>query len=393
MRLKQIFKYYWVIMLTILALAFWLGFSVTEQFVNRNNCYYSVTFYSTEIDKEEITADFFLDALRKVDKEGNVSYSYATVKPNDFFDSNDIEILNDSLSIEIKINAHYFIGNDESSISEKSLDRFNKVMKKVLTYHDEGVLIDSVETVGYTNPFLVAFFSVVGGFIVFIVAMYLLRNKLPVPNDEAYKNGNIYRYPISKEYWRKAVKEVRGMKVFDMCMISILFALQIVMKFISIPSGFPGLNIVLNYLIFALIALIYGPLWGLIIGFGSDVLGFIMNPTSFHIGYTIQAMLTGFVYGLCFYKTELKFSKVLICRILVNIVLNGIVGSFLMGDYYGWGFEASIMYMVGVSLPKNIIYLIPQSILLFVFLRATVALPIKKGMVPKETLSTKNKGL
>ena len=65
MSLKQIFKYYWVIMLTVLVLSFWLGFSVTEQFVNRNNCYYSVTFYSTEIEKEEIKVDFFLDALRK----------------------------------------------------------------------------------------------------------------------------------------------------------------------------------------------------------------------------------------------------------------------------------------------------------------------------------------
>ena len=393
MRLKEIFKHYWVILLTVLVLCFWLGFSISEQLINRNNCYYSVTFYSTEIEKNDINADFFLNALKKVDKEGNISYSYATVKPNDFFNNGDIEINEDLSSIKIKINAHYFIGSEESSISNKSLDRFNKVMKKVLTFYDKNVLLDSGEVIGYTNPFLIASFSVGGGFIVFLVVMFLLRNKLPIPNDDIYKSGNIYRYPFSREYWRKAINSLKKLKVFDMCMIAILFALQIVMKFISIPSGFPGLNIVLNYLIFALISLIYGPIWGVIIGFSSDVLGFIMNPTIFHIGYTFQAMLTGFVYGICFYKTELKFSRVLVCRILVNILLNGILGSFLMGDYYGWGLEASLMYMVTVSLPKNIIYLIPQAILLFVFLRAAVVLPIKKGMIPKETLSKINNSL
>ena len=259
-------------------------------------------------------------------------------------------------------------------------------MKKVLKFHDNNVVIDDTVISYYTNPLMVAIISLASGLIICIIVLFLLRNILVIKSSNNYESKQIYRWPIYKEYWKKTIDSVKNIKVFDMCMISILFALQLVLKFVSIPTGFPGLNIVINYLIFALITLIYGPIWGIIIGFGSDIIGFVMNPVLFHFGYTIQAMLTGFVYGLCFYKTELKFSRALIARLVINIILNGVLGSFLWGDYNGWNIEASLLYMWAVSLPKNIIYLIPQTILLYVFLRAVVALPIRKGMIPKETL-------
>lgn len=400
MKFVQVLKYYWIIILTTLVISFWLGFSITE-LVNHENTCYSVSFNSEEIHLTDINKDFFLKALEKFDdegnlmkdEEGNIIYSYASVKPNDFFDNNDIVITSDSSKIEINIKAHYFIGIEENIISEKSLDRFNKVMKKVLKFHDKNVVIEDSVINSYTNPILPAVFGLVGGFILCGFVLFILRNKLIIESSVGYEKRHIYRWPIYKEYWQKAIDSVRNIKVFDMCMISILFALQIVMKFVSIPTGFPGLNIVLNYLIFALITLIYGPIWGVIIGFGSDIIGFVMNPVLFHFGYTIQAMLTGLVYGLCFYKTELKFSKALVSRIIINILLNGVMGSFLWGDYNGWNIEASILYMWAVSLPKNIIYLIPQTILLYVFLRAVVVLPIRKGMIPKETLPNKYESL
>ena len=393
MKFIQILKHYWILILTSLVISFWLGFSITE-LVNQGNTYYSVEISSSEISVEEITSDFFLKALEKydedgnlmIDEEGNIVYSYSTVKPVEFFSEGDIFVTEESDSIIINIKAKYFIGSEEGSISEKSLDRFNKVIKKVFKFYDKNVVIGNTIISAYTNPLEISIFSLTGGLILCLMTLFLLRNKLMTSSSSGYEKRHIYRFPISKEYWKKAFDAVKNIKVFDMCMISILFALQLVLKFISIPTGFPGLNIVINYLIFALITLLYGPIWGIIIGFGSDIIGFIMNPVLFHFGYTIQAMLTGFVYGLCFYKTELKFSRALISRLVINILLNAILGSFLWGDYNGWNIEASIVYMWAVSLPKNIIYLIPQTILLYVFLRAVVALPIRKGMIPKETL-------
>ena len=400
MKFIHVLKHNLLIILTSLVISFWLGFSITE-LVNQENTYYSVVISNTTITSDEITSDFFLKALEKFDdegkllkdEEGNILYSYSTVKPQTFFEENDINVTDGIDSITIKIKAKYFIGSEESSISEKSLDRYNKVMKKVLKFHDKNVLIEDTKIIDYVSPLLIAIFSLTGGLIICVIVLFLLRKKLAIQSKNLPDKKHVFQWPIYKEYWEKAIDAVKNIKVFDMCMISILFALQLVLKFISIPTGFPGLNIVLNYLVFALITLIYGPIWGIVIGVGRDIIGFIMNPVLFHFGYTIQAMLTGFVYGLCFYKAELKFSRTLIARLIINIVLNGIMGSFLWGDYNGWNIEASVLYMWAVSLPKNIIYLIPQTILLYVFLRAVVILPIRKGMIPKETLPEEHESL
>ncbi len=400
MKLKEILKNYCVLLITILAMLFWIGFFASENIYNQNNTYYSFNIKSEVIESAFINADFFLDALKKVDDEGNVSYSYATVNPNEFFSNGDIKIIGEKGFIKLSIKAKYFIGSDEMNISDKSLERFMKVIKKVVGFYDKDAIINginvedftdikNIEVTNYINPYYTSIFSLAGGFLIFCIVMFLLRNKLKFSNQNIYENENIFKTPFSKKYWKKAIDSLRKMKIFDMCLISILFALQMITKFITIPSGFPNLELNITYLIFAYICLIYGPIWGLIIGFSSDIFGFMMNPTIFHPGYTLQAMLTGFVYGLFFYKTDLKFSKVLLCRIVVNIFLNGIYGSFLWGSYAGLSFDATITYMTIISLPKNIIYLIPQSILLYFFLRLAVPLLVKKNIVPVETIYLK----
>ena len=385
MTLKYIVKRYWVIMVTVLVLFFWLGFFVTENLLNNNRANYIVEISSNEISVEDIDVDFFLDGLRKSDG----SYSYASVSPKSFFSKKDIEIFNEENKIIIKVKAKYFVGTEESIISVKSETRFNNVINKVLKYHDSEavVLYSGIEK--HINPFTVSLYSVVSGFLIFSLSLFFIRNTLAPPAEDIYKSGKIFKYPFSKLYWKCAFDEVRNIKIFDICLISILFALQLVMKFISVPSGFANLSIGLTYLIFVYIALIYGPIWGLIIGFGSDIIGFLMHPTTFHPGYTIQAMLTGFVYGLCFYKTDLSFSKTLLSRIIVNILLNGVFGAFLWGDFAGLNHEATMVYMGVVSLPKNILYLFPQAILLYLFLRSSVPLLIMNGLVPREVLDRK----
>ena len=48
--------------------------------------------------------------------------------------------------------------------------------------------------------------------------------------------------------------------------------------------------------------MIYGPIYGFVIGVFSDVIGFLLFPSEgfFHLGYTLQAALTGFIYGIFF---------------------------------------------------------------------------------------------
>lgn len=386
MSFGQIIKRYWITLLAVMGLFFCVGVFATRTISSINDEYYSIKVNSDVISKEDIDVDFFLDALRKSDGK----YSYSTVKPTLFFENNDIKIKENSDGVTIKIKKIYFYGSDDSKPSDETHERFIKVMNKVVTYHDKDATIKDVDYGKslYANGLIMSLF----GLIIFAVVMLLLRKKLKLPNDDIYKSQKIFRFPFSRLYWKNAFDEVRNLKIFDLCLISILFSLQIVMKFISIPSGFASLGIGLTYLIFVYISLIYGPIWGIIIGFGSDIIGFLIHPTRFHPGYTLQAMITGFVYGLCFYKTDLRFSKTLTARIIVNIFLNGIMGSFLWGDYTGLssnGISGVYLYMVTIALPKNIVYLFPQVILLYFFLKATVPLLIRKKLVSKEVLPRK----
>ena len=97
-------------------------------------------------------------------------------------------------------------------------------------------------------------------------------------------------------------------------------------------------------------------------------------------------MLTGFVYGFFLYKTDISFSKAFLARLVVNILLNGVLGAFLWGYISNFSLPATITYMVTITLPKNIIYVFPQSILLYGFLILVLPLFEKKNIVSKEII-------
>ena len=85
MNLKVIFKNYWILLLTTLVMFFWLGFFCSENLYNQNTTTYSIVLESDKININGINVDFFLKALEKVDDKGNITYSYASVKPKEFF--------------------------------------------------------------------------------------------------------------------------------------------------------------------------------------------------------------------------------------------------------------------------------------------------------------------
>lgn len=154
-------------------------------------------------------------------------------------------------------------------------------------------------------------------------------------------------------------------------MISLLFSMMLLCKLIPIPSGFGSLGIGFTYLFFATISLIYGPLCGLFIGLCSDTIGYFIHPSGmFFFGYTLDAMLSGFIYGICFYRKRITFANCLAARFFVNIFVNVGLGCLWWKILYQLDFDAYITYMTLTSLPKNVLYLLPQSLLLFIVFKA-----------------------
>jgi hypothetical protein len=118
----------------------------------------------------------------------------------------------------------------------------------------------------------------------------------------------------------------------------------------------------------------------------------------FNLGYTLQASLTGFIYGLCLFKRKFTFKNTLISRVFVNMLINTIMGSFLF--IFVMYFDPSMTgkeyislvksYMTLLVLPKNVLYLLPQSLLLFVVIRTLLPILIRFNLVNKNVIVRKN---
>jgi ECF transporter S component (folate family) len=98
---------------------------------------------------------------------------------------------------------------------------------------------------------------------------------------------------------------------------------------IVIPlGGFPSLSLDLGSVPVLLSGIVLGPIFGGIVGFSSDLVGFNINPRGgfFHFGFMLNAILTGVIPGLIFTflkNKNLKFTKIVIISTL-----------YILGTYY-----------------------------------------------------------
>lgn len=365
-----------------------------------HNNYFS--YYEAKIETNEKLEDYYnLDKLLELESKiteynkeakanGKSTIYYSTV-------TNYKEIYTNSKTIKIddgyliRVTNHVFTTTQISSsgrISEGS-EKFDKTFKTIFT---TNLLIDTSNyhynyngIVSYQNPYLVS--GIVSGafFIAFTLLICILLMKGKIKNhDLIYNNETIFRTPFHKNYFKKSVGHFKVLK--DIVTIALLFAIMLALKAIKIPSGFGNLGLGLTYLAFAMIGMLYGPVVGIVIGFFSDIIGFFLFPGGygFFFGYTFSSMLTGFMYGIFFYKTRLSFAKCFYSRLFVNLVINVLLGSIWWSIINNFDMNGYLNYMFIIELPKNLIYLVPQSIFLFIILKPTANVATRFNLVDKE---------
>lgn len=109
----------------------------------------------------------------------------------------------------------------------------------------------------------------------------------------------------------------------------IFIALHAVLGIFKIPFALDN-RITLTFAVSAMAGIVLGPVPAMIICGCGDILGYLLNPGggAYFFGFTISAMLGGFIYGLCLYKREIKYFlpwtilAVFIITLFVNIMLN-----------------------------------------------------------------------
>jgi len=181
-----------------------------------------------------------------------------------------------------------------------------------------------------------------------------------------------------RSYWKAAVADLYSTRnlVFAALMVAMARVLALIP---SIPIAHTKLSF--SFPARAMCALVCGPVAGMAYGFVEDILGFILQPTGeFFFGYTISTMAGMLVYALCFYRRRVTVVRIVVANVLVNIFVNALMGSMWTmmirgGGYWGW---------FTVSLSKNLLTIVPKSIVLYFFFQALLPILNRVGVLGKE---------
>lgn len=347
-------------------------------------------FYLVNNNTTDYKIDFTCENLVSVDciiNRNNLEQTKNSLGEN--YNYLDIDKLENKIRIE-ENDSTYTIYARKKCFNKKA--QAKTYLKTLLNNENLNVQVneDSFGSISYINLNLVLIISLSLS-VCLITILFILLYKFNINFYNLhinYDNKNLYRFVFHKDYWINQFKFLKNLR--NLIFLTILFALMKVIGFISLPSGFANLGIGLSYLVFSVIGLIYGPAIGFIVGFVSDILGFFMGQsgTVFHIGYTLNAALAGFSYGICLYKTNVSFTKCFVSRIFVNLFVNVFLGSIWWGQVSYFTFEQTLNYMVLISLPKNLFYLIPQSMVMYLVIRSLVKPLSVTTLIPYEQANT-----
>ena len=82
---------------------------------------------------------------------------------------------------------------------------------------------------------------------------------------------------------------------------------------------------------------------GLAAGAG-DIVKYLVRPTgAFFFGYTLNAILGAALYGVFFYKMRVSVLRAAVCKLVINVCVNGLLGTLWYAMLYGKGFKRHLL--------------------------------------------------
>ena len=144
---------------------------------------------------------------------------------------------------------------------------------------------------------------------------------------------------------RLSARELSSIRTVAVC--GMLLAIKMVLNLFTVNVS-SLIKIGFSYLPVAVAGMLFGPVVGGIVGAAGDVLGYFIQPTGpYFPGFTLNAFLSGFVYGLFLYRRRAgalrAFSAKAAVTLLVSILLNPLWLSVLYGKAFFAVLSARIM--------------------------------------------------
>ena len=154
-------------------------------------------------------------------------------------------------------------------------------------------------------------------------------------------------------------------KVRTITTVAMFVALSIILGAFTVPIG-NFLKIGFSSLTTVSVGHLFGPIVGSIFGAVTDVVKYAIKPTGpFFPGFTLNAVIAGFVYGSILYKKQVSIKRIFAAEFFVSLICNIFLGTLWLNVLYGKAFIA----ILPMRALKNIILLPINSFMAFAILK------------------------
>lgn len=125
------------------------------------------------------------------------------------------------------------------------------------------------------------------------------------------------------------------LKVSDLTVIAIMIALSFILNKVGIHTQY--IVITPTFIVNVLLCYLYGPIWmAIVLGMIDILFTFIGGGGVYIPGFTLSAVLTGFVYGAFLYKDyKFKSKNLIFAQIIISIFVHLFLNTLWLTLYNG----------------------------------------------------------
>lgn len=158
---------------------------------------------------------------------------------------------------------------------------------------------------------------------------------------------------------------IRKFTTKHVCTLAVFIALAVVFDIMSTLPISQTLQISFSYIPVFVIAALYGPISGGITYVISDAISALILYGSVSPLLSITAFLSGFIFGLCFYK-KYTFSVGFVIRLIICVLLQFAISLFLNTYFLTVMYNFIFKVKVIERLPTSLLKLVVQSVVFYV---------------------------
>lgn len=147
--------------------------------------------------------------------------------------------------------------------------------------------------------------------------------------------------------------------------LALMVALQIVFaRTLGIDLG-NYQRISFSFIPTTLASTVMGPVLSGVAAAVADIIGFMTKPTGpYFPGFTLNAFLGAFIYGLFFFKKPLTLKRIILANVVVTVLVNSMMGTYWVHLLYGNPFVPVLMSKLPFQALMLVIKIVVQALIL-----------------------------